>query len=180
MAQTDTTGTTTRILQAVAFLGVAVFLYWLYAVSEPTEFLVAEEDVEEIEAVDLTPMAFSDSPEEYEGERVRLSDVEVTQMLRQHVYFLRFGEEGVPVMARMADDLVAQPGFQPLPGDRGDLVGVIHLVDDELLDQWNQAGVFQEPEEFFQAQVHRVYLFATLAELQPPGRDDETDEADRG
>jgi hypothetical protein len=172
-------GGTTRIFQVLSVLGIGIFFYWLYIASEPTEFLVAEDDVEEIEAVDLTAMEFANDPFGHEGERVRFRDAEVTQLLRQNVYFFRLGEEGVPLMVRMSDDVAAEPGFQPLPGDRGDLVGTLQEVTEDLLEQWNQAGVFREAEELLEAQTQQVYLFVTLAELRGADRpDDEAEPTD--
>ena len=179
MAQTTTDGTT-RIFQALAVLGIAGFLYWLYVASEPTEFLVAEEQVEEIEAADVTYAELMEEPEEWMGEQVRLPQVEITDMLRQNVFFVWTGDgDGGRVMIRMSDDLAGEPGFQPLPGDRGEVVGTVQEVTEELLDQWNQAGVFQQPQELLDAQVMPVYLFVIRAELAPPERQEpENDEAE--
>jgi hypothetical protein len=165
MAKTKTEGTA-RIFQILTILGVGAFFYWLYVASEPTEFLVAEDDVAEIEAVPLTALEFANDPGSWEGELVRFDHVEVNQLLRQNVYFVRLGEEGILLLTRMSNELAATPGFQPLPGDRGWLVGTIQEVNEELLDQWNQAGVFRDAQEFVQAQTQLVYMFVTRAELQ--------------
>lgn len=177
MAKTKTEGTT-RIFQILTVLGIGAFFYWLYVASEPTEFLVAEEDVTEIEAVNLTALEYADDPMAYEGETVRFDPVEVTQLLRQNVYFVRLGEEGVPLMVRISDAVAGEPGFQPLPGDRGMLVGTLQEVTEELLEQWNQAGVFRDAQELIQAQTQIVYLFVTGAELQAPERPGDADDED--
>jgi hypothetical protein len=180
MAQTTTAGNT-RIFQALAVLGIAGFLYWLSVASEPTEFLVAEEQVEEIEAVDVTWAELMEEPEEWLGEQVRYPQVEITDMLRQHVFFVWFGgEDGGRAMIRMSDDLAGEPGFQPLPGDRGEVVGTVQEVTEELIEQWNEAGVFQDAQELLDAQTMPVYLFVVRAELAPPEREEtENDEADQ-
>lgn len=178
MAETkDKTGATARLFQVLSVLVVGGFLYWLYVASEPTEFAVAEEDVEEIEAIDLGVEALRTSPFEYIGEQVRIENTEVTEILRQGVFFFRVGdEEGVPLMVRMSDELMGEAGFQPLPGDRGLLVGTVQEVEEELIERWNQAGVFEDPEQLLRAQTQPVYLFATRAEIQPPEPEEDAGE----
>jgi hypothetical protein len=175
MAKTKTEGMA-RIFQIAAVLGIGAFFYWLYVASEPTEFLVAEDDVAEIEATPLTGLDFAEDPLRWEGEAVRFDHVEVTQLMRQNVYFVRIGEEGILLLTRMSNDLAGTPGFQPLPGDRGYLVGTIQEVTEELIDQWNQAGVFRDAQELLQAQTQPSYMFVTRAELQAPDRPEGDDE----
>jgi hypothetical protein len=175
MAKTKTEGMA-RIFQIAAVLGIGAFFYWLYVASEPTEFLVAEDDVAEIEAPTLTAVQFANDPLAFEGEVVRLDEVEVNQLLRQNVYFVRIGEEGILLLTRMSNDLAETPGFQLLPGDRGYIVGTIQEVTEELLDQWNQAGVFRDAQELLQAQTQLVYMFVTRAELRAPERPEGDDE----
>jgi hypothetical protein len=137
MAQANKKSGFSTVTMILAFIGMGAFLYWLSIASEPTEFAVAEEGPQ-TRIVTLTE--FAQNPSAFGEDEIQLEGVEVQETLGSNLFF--FEVPGLGSYLVRLDPALVQSGLLVLPGDRGRLVGTVHMMSDEVLDQWQAQGVF--------------------------------------
>ena len=123
-------------LMIVAFLAVAGFVYWLSVTAQPTEMPVAEE---EEPALELSFEVFQTRASEVVGERVRLPYVQVAANLGLQAFWFEFPDGNI-YLARIGPEL-AETGFLVEEGDDVRITGVVHEMNDEVLNAWVNQGV---------------------------------------
>jgi len=137
MAQAKQKGGFSTVAMILAFVGIGVFMYWLSIASEPTEFAVAEEGPQ-TQVVSLTQ--FAQNPSAFGDDEIELEGVEVQEVIGSHLFFFEVPGLG-SYLVRLNPALV-QGGLLVLPGDRGRLVGTVHMMNEDVLDGWQAEGVF--------------------------------------
>ncbi|MEX2529737.1 MAG: hypothetical protein WD960_03105 [Gemmatimonadota bacterium] len=146
MPQSKKSGAFSLPLMIVAFLAIAGFLYWLSITSEPTEFAVAEETLDDQfgPALDLTLEQFGENVDGYVDSRIRISDVQVRNLVGADAFWFSFPQEDVNDYLVRVDRSRVASDFQILPDDRLTVSGTVHAMTDSVIDAWEQAGVFQD------------------------------------
>ena len=149
-------------LRIVAFLAVAGFVYWLSVTAQPTEIPVAEE---EDPVMELSLEVFQTRSSEVVGERVRLPYVEVASNLGLQAFWFEFPDGNI-YLARIGPEL-AETGFLVEEGDDVRITGVVHEMDDEVLDAWVNQGVIP-PDARDMAAFAQTYIEADEVAIRVP------------
>lgn len=158
-------GTSSKLsfpLMIVAFLGVAVFVYWLSVTAQPTEIPVADE---EESALELSMEVFQSRTTEIVGERVRLPHVEVASSMGLQAFWFQF-QDGSIYLTRMGSEL-AESAFQVEEGDEVRITGIVREMSDEVLDGWVNRGVIP-PDARDMAAFAQTFIEADDIEIRVP------------
>jgi hypothetical protein len=146
MPQSKKSGALNLPLMIVAFLAIAGFLYWLSITSEPTEFAVAEETLDDQlgPALDLTLEQFGENADGYIGSRIRITDVQVQTLVGADAFWFSFPQEDVNDYLVRVDRTRVDSDIQILPGDRLTVSGTVHPMTDSVIEAWEQWGVLRD------------------------------------
>jgi hypothetical protein len=120
----------------LSFLLLGGFLYWLNVKAEPTQPPVVEEGEGEGPALGGTavePGALAVTPQQYEGQTVRVENVNVSSPVGPRAFFVDLTPQH-PFLVRMDSALVARG--MAMPSGRVSLVGTIHVMTDSIIDAW--------------------------------------------
>jgi hypothetical protein len=158
----------TWLWMIVALVAIGGFLVWLGAASEPSAVAVAEADggEEEDEAgeggmtsfVEVAKDSLAANKARYDGQRVRVAQVEATGSLGNRVFWGELGDRAnqVPILIRM--DSAAAQGFQVQTGTLYTLTGQMNRMSDSLATVWGEAGEFAGEGEQMQAAFADYYI----------------------
>jgi len=166
MPQSKKSGALNLPLMIVAFLTIGGFLYWLSVTSEPTEFTVAEESLDDQlgPALDLTLEQFGENADGYVGARIRLENVEVGNLVGADAFWFSFPQEDVNDYLVRVDRNRVDADLQILPDDRLTVSGTVHAMTDSVIEVWDQWGVFGD-----EAQRPPVLVLETFLEADSIG-----------
>jgi hypothetical protein len=155
----------TWLWMIVAVVAIGGFLVWLGAASEPSAVAVVEEEAED-DAADAAGGAFVDVVKDtlaankgrYEGERVRVAQVEATGTLGDRVFWGELGDRAnqVPILVRL--DSAAAASSQVRTGSMYTLTGQIVRMSDSIATVWGEAGEFAGESEQMQAAFADYYI----------------------
>lgn len=184
MAQSKKSGSLHVPLMILAFLAMGGFLYWLNIASEPTEFVVAEEnDLAELgPATSVSLVAFGDGPEEYQGERVRIPNVRVAQLMGPHMFWFDLPveeDETESFLVRVNRNFVDED-MQILSEDVVTLAGRVGMMSDSVMTAWEEAGVFTEEGQRGEVDAVTVFLDADEIEIHTAGVEEEEEDPPEG
>lgn len=172
-------GTLNLPLMIVAFLAIGGFLYWLNVVSEPTDIAVAEEDPRAAlpMPVPASLAQFTEEPERYQGERVRIPNVRVTDIMGTELFWIALADEDESTYLVQMDRDWIERDLQVLPGDVMTLTGTVHAMTEEVVEAMELAGAFTEEGQRGVVEAQESYLVADELEIHsaPPAEEDETD-----
>ncbi len=182
MAQSKKSGSLHVPLMVLAFLAMGGFLYWLSIASEPTQFVVAEENGQaQLEpATSVSLVAFGDGPEEYAGERVRIPNVRVVQLLGPHMFWFDLPveeDETEPFLVRVNRNFVDED-MQILGEDVITVTGTVGMMSDSVITAWEGAGVFTEEGQRGEVEAVSVFLDADEVQIHTADVEPEEDEED--
>lgn len=168
MAQTKRSGALNLPLMILAFLAIVGFLYWLNIASEPTEFAVAEENAEvdlgEYTGVSLVELG--DGPELFLDERIRLPNVQVTEIMGTDLFWFEMPveEESEPFLVRVDRTRVAAD-LQVLPEDVVTITGTVRAMSDSVITAWEELGVFTGQGQRTEAEAQSVFIDMDAVEI---------------
>jgi hypothetical protein len=120
----------------LSFLLLGGFLYWLNETAEPTQPPEVEEGEEAGAALGGTsvdPGALAVSPEQYEGQTVRVEGVNVSAAVGSRAFFVDLTPQH-PFLVRMDSALIARG--MSMPTGRVSMTGTIHVMTDSIIDAW--------------------------------------------
>lgn len=133
-------------LMLLSFVLIGGFLFYLNQASKATvvEVVQANEDEEETAAParELTWAEFMAAPESFQGERVRLADLEVVSRVGAAAFWVET-PAGSYYLVRMVPDLIAR-GVDVAPGQRATVTGTVHMMGDSVLNAWLAEGYISE------------------------------------
>lgn len=174
----------TWLWMILALVVVGGFFYWLGAASEPSAIAIVEEE-EEMEvpldsgvvAVEKDSLAADKTS--YEGQQVRVADVEATASLGPRIFWgeLRSRQNQSPILVRL--DSAAAEGWEMSEGARYTLTGEVRRMSDSLATVWGEAGEFSGEGEQMQA-AFTDYFIQTSRIRQSRGGASGAGSAERG
>lgn len=187
MATLKRSGKLSMPLMILSFLAMGGFIWWLSVNAEPTEVAVAEEDprseLPDPEAV--SPVAFADDPASFEGERVRIPNIQVQDLLGTEAFWFNLADDDeTPFLVGLNREWI-ESELQILPGDVITLTGTVHAVSEDLIRSWEDAGVFTEEGQRAEVDALDVVIEADQVEIhsereEEEETDEDTTEADPG
>lgn len=180
MPQSKKSGALNFPLMIVAFLAIGGFLYWLSITSEPTEFTVAEESLDDQlgPALDLTLEQFGENADGYVGSRIRITNVEVRNLVGADAFWFAFPQEDVNDYLVRVDRGRVDADLQILPNDRLTVSGTVRAMTDSVIDVWDQWGVFGDDAQRPAVMVLESFLEADSIGIHAGGGGDAGDEED--
>jgi len=129
-------------LMILAALSIAGFVWWLSVFTEPTRFATAAEDAAgETGVRTVTLQEFAAGYAALEGIPVRVEGIEIATLLGPQI-FLTALPDGSPFVVRFP------VGAGAAPWSGGDVVvlqGRVEGMSEEVLDNWQDTGVFIDP-----------------------------------
>jgi len=148
----------------VAFIVMGLFLYWLSIVSEPTEVAVADEGAATSPMVTvgefaMNPMAYMNTPVELEG-------IEVREVIGTQAFFFAL-PDGSPYLVKLPAPMGAPP-VQVAPGDRTRVSGLVAMISEGVLQEWDSTGVFTDPAHRTMVGSVASFLAAQSVEVTQP------------
>ena len=157
----------TWLWMVVAVVAMGGFLVWLGAASEPSAVAVVEEDggeeddaagAGEAGVVEVVKDTLAANKARYEGQRVRVAQVEATGALGDRVFWGELGDRAnqVPILVRL--DSAAAVGFQVQSGALYTLTGQVTRMSDSIATAWGEQGEFAGEGEQLQAAFADYYI----------------------
>jgi hypothetical protein len=125
----------------LSFVLLGGFLYWLSATAEPTQPpVMVEEDDEDggMTGTTVQPGMLAATPQDYEGQTVRVADVAVPQAVGPRAFFVELTSQS-PFLVRMDSSLVAR-GMEVPSGQTVTVIGTVHAMNDSIATAWESAG----------------------------------------
>ena len=156
----------TWLWMVVAVVVMGGFLVWLGAASEPSAVAVVEEEGGEEEedmapeagVVDVVKDTLAAYKARYEGQRVRVAQVEATGALGDRIFWGELGDRSnqVPILVRL--DSTAAAGFQVQSGALYTMTGQVNRMSDSIAGVWGEEGEFAGEGEQLQAAFADYYI----------------------
>lgn len=156
------------ILMIVAFVLIGGFLYWLNISAEPTSVAIDESPDTTQEDATIPTVAlgtFSQDPTRYEGERVRLRDIDVASTLGSQAFWFQLSNEN-PYLVKIDSALVVM-GTSVASGDVvRRLEGRVHAMSDSVLDAWEAEGAFTDETNRLEAEYATSFIQASVVDVE--------------
>ncbi len=171
-------GSRTWLWMILSLVVVGGFLVWLGMASEPTAVPVFEDDEEteyELAAgvVAVQKDSLAGNKAAYQGQQIRVSDVEATASLGPAIFWAELGDRAnqVPMLVRL--DSAAAEGWQIREGGMYTITGGVDRMTDSVAADWDTKGEFTGEGEAMQATFTDYFIQAS--EIRPsrgarPGR----------
>lgn len=139
-------------LMLAAFVAMGGFLYWLYVTAEPTQPAVVGIEEDSAEAATQTgmmvePDSLKTSPERYEGQQIRVENVEVTQNMGRTTMFVDLPESAnLPPQSFLVriGPAIDSAAAAPQSGSRVTVVGTLAAMSDSIVTDWIDSGSITE------------------------------------
>lgn len=191
MAKAKQSGALNIPLMIVAFLAIGGFLYWLNITSEPTELAVAEENraANLPQAAPVSPVEFAEGPEQYEGERIRIPNIAIRDIMGLNLLWFHLAdEEETPYLVRV-DRRFVDEDIQVLRDDVISLSGTVHAMSDSVITAWEDLALFTEEGQRAVVEAQATFIEADQIDLhtarqqegpEDPGDGDEADPGEQG
>lgn len=153
----------TWLWMILALVLTGALLVWLAVVSEPTEVAVVEEEEPEAEAmVPAVPIdQFAVNPDQYAGQMVRLTDIEVASRMGTQAMWINLPND-MPYLIKLDTAALGQAGTIA-SGDFVTVAGMVHPMTDSVLAAWQETGAIQNEGQLAEAQFATSFLEATGA-----------------
>jgi hypothetical protein len=163
----------TWLWMLLSLVVVAGFLVWLGLESEPTSVAVVEEEDDDDDAgmpldsgmVAVVKDSLAADKARYEGQRIRVDQVEATSPLGDRIFWGVLGDRSnqVPILIRL--DSAAAQGFQMQRGGLYTITGELVRMADSLATVWGEGGEFAGEGE--QAQAAFADYFIQASNIRP-------------
>jgi len=156
------------ILMLVAFAAMAGFIYWLSISAEPTDIQIQPaEEVEqrESELLRITTDSFAVDPSMFVGQRVRLINLQSTNLISGEIFTVGLDALGDYVI-RMGEGPVSE-GLVIFPGDNLHLNGTVRAMDQAEADSLVASGGIGEGQQEA-VMINATYIVASEIELLDP------------
>ncbi len=135
-------------LMIVAFVAMAVFLYWLSLQAGTDQNVAVSEDSTAADTVGVsgaTTISATDlqtNPAQFAGQLVRVTGLTVASGLGQQAFWLSL-PSGSPFLVSLSGPLQAQ-GMTPKSGQIASVVGTMRQMSDSVVSAWTEAGTISE------------------------------------
>lgn len=106
----------------------------------------------------------------FQGEQIRLQNIQA------------FGQIGPPLFTALLPDgtmylVYYQEGYMVEPGAYINVVGNVQTLDESVLNEWQETGVFTDPSQREDAALSETYIEADAVGEATPEEDEEEDPA---
>jgi hypothetical protein len=149
-------------LMVLAFVVIGGFLYWLSAQAEAErEMRMVEEEPAEEQPTGiqtLTPADVQSDASPYEGQEVRLENVDVASLLGSQGFWIET-PSGNPFLVSLSPEVMAS-GTTVQPGGTATVVGTVVAMSDSVLTSWTEGGTISEGDRII-AEFATHYVEAT-------------------
>lgn len=154
-------GVTGKLFMLVGIAAIAVLLWWLSRIAEPSAPTVA--DLPEEEVVEDTVTAtivdagdFSSRQRGYVGQYVNMGDVNVAQIMSPQIVWVEL-PDGMPFLIKLTPEAEAT---RPEVGARIRVIGTVLEKTDSVLDAWEQSGAILDAGQRTQSEFGTVFIEA--------------------
>jgi hypothetical protein len=184
-------GSRTWLWMILSLVVVGGFLVWLGMASEPTAVPVIVDEDEETESelaegvVAVPKDSLAENKAAYQGQRIRVSEVEATASLGPAIFWGELGDRTnqVPMLVRL--DSAAAEGWQIREGGMYNITGAVERMTDSVAGDWETKGEFTGEGEAMQATFTDYFIQASEIRAARGGssarsRDDGAGSADNG
>jgi hypothetical protein len=161
----------------LAFVAMAVFLYWLSLQSQKQKAVEIREDsvAQAAAAADsassagatlVSPTDLQNSTAQYAGQSVKVTGLTVASQLGKQGFWLDL-PSGSPFLVSLPDSLRAQGASAPT-GQMATVIGTIKPMSDSVVNAWTAAGTITQADRAA-ASFAQFFLEATRVQTSAPG-----------
>jgi len=158
------------LLMVVAFVAMAVFLYWLSLQAGTEQNVAVSEDSTADTtglgaATILTVADLQSNAAQFDGQMVRTVGLTVASTLGQQGFWLAL-PSGSPFLVSLSAQMRADSADLPKTGEEADVMGTMRPMSDSVVEAWTAAGTISEGDRAA-ASFAQYYIDATRARFKP-------------
>lgn len=162
-------GVTGKLFMLIGIAAIAVLLWWLSRIAEPSAPTVADLPEEEAVAGDTLTATivdagdFSTRQRGYLGQDIDMGDVSVAQVMSPQIIWVEL-PGGMPFLVKLTPEAEAT---RPEAGARVRVIGRVLEKTDSVLNAWEQSGAILDAGQRAQSEFGTVFIEAR--QIRPVG-----------